>query len=700
MKNSKLRVGVIGAGSISDIYLKNMINKFENLEVKLITSKNMDNAKKKSKEYGIKAVTTDELINSPDIDMVVILTPTPTHYELIKASLLAGKHVYTEKAVTDELSKAKELLDIANEHGLYLGAAPDTFMGAAYQMAAREIENGIIGKVQSFVISANRNNDFLMSLFTFLREPGGGAVLDYGVYYLTALISVLGPVKRVGGIVEMPYKTHVNIIPNMPEFSQVMDTPVESRVSAIIMMESGVSGTMHLDHDTIMADQAYFAIYGEKGILFLTNPNEFGGDVKILPNPVDPRVAPKPTTLWNFTQYSENSRGIGPSDLADAILYNRKNRASKELAYHVLEVLEAMLKGGETGSFFDIESTCEKPELLPLSNVPITNIGHVSFNAKNMEEMLHFYADVLGMKRQFTLKMKDLTDFLQSSSSIVQEQIMAMREKDEMPWIEYLKLSDHQYLELFHNTQGIEYKEIENRQEYYGYFKMNYEVDDIEAIKQRLVNSGVELVQDVHKVADGATEIVVNDPDGNVVQFTQYNKNGKLPLTDKRNHEVCSMVKFTTQVAYNVKDDINMKNFYCQGLGLKNVFTLTYGDLASYMEDSGAEDEMISGLRMIADKPWIDYIEVAPHQYIELFYNAGTTKTQELDLSGFTGYQHLCLEVSDIQEAKQAIMRNGIKLDTDIKLGPDGALQLWIVDPDGNRIELMEYTKDAMHLRS
>lgn len=67
-------------------------------------------------------------------------------------------------------------------------------------------------------------------------------------------------------------------------------------------------------------------------------------------------------------------------------------------------------------------------------------------------------------------------------------------------------------------------------------------------------------------------------------------------------------------------------------------------------------------------------------------------------MSGYYNYQHLCLEVSDINEAKEAVMKNGIKLDKDIDLGPDGAYQLWVVDPDGNRIELMQYTEKSKQL--
>ena len=142
-----------------------------------------------------------------------------------------------------------------------------------------------------------------------------------------------------------------------------------------------------------------------------------------------------------------------------------------------------------------------------------------------------------------------------------------------------------------------------------------------------------------------------------------------------------------------------MVNFYCLGLGLKKIKTLTYGELCDFAEASGMADEKaLMGMRMLGDRPWIDYIEVAPHQYIELFHTDGQQLQELRDLSGYDGYQHICLEVSDIHAAWDACIANGLKPDTEISLGADGAYQFWLVDPDGNRLELMEYAEGAKQL--
>lgn len=676
MEAKKMRVGVIGAGAISDIYLKNMINEHEQLEVVAIAANHVENARKKGEKYGIPACTVDELLANPQIDMVVNLTPAGAHYGLIKAALLAGKHVYTEKTITDDVEKARELLDLAEEKHLYLGAAPDTFLGAAWQTARRAIDDGILGEVHSFAISANRNNDLLLSLFAFLRQPGGGILYDYGVYYLTALVSLLGPVARVGGIIGKPYPTHRNIIPSSPEFGQMMDTPNESQVSAVIQLKNGVCGTLHIDADSVGADQAYFSIYGTKGILYLTDPNQFGGSVRFLPNSMDFGNPPKAVELWNFSQYSENSRGIGPAEMADAISQGRPNRASKEMAHHVLEALNGIMQGGDHGTFADIASSCDIPAPLPLRKAGVKNLAHIAFQTKDMDAMLHFYTEILGLRHLFTLA------------------------DGERPRIEYLKLADRQFVELFHDIGGCT-RSIGNRHENYGYIKYNFEVADIAAIRDRLADAGVHIDDDIHTTADGAREIMVHDPDGNEVQFTEYPKGDEacIPMSEEKNRGVCAHVSYITQVALQVKDAINMKNFYCRGLGLKPVFALTYNDLCKALEQSGQADEKtLANLRLRGDQVWIDYVEAAPHQYIELFHTDGQTLKEDRNLQDAYGYQHICLEVSDIKAAWEAVTFNGLKPDTEIILGASGAYQFWLTDPDGNRLELMEYAPGAKQI--
>lgn len=363
MMNKVMTVGVIGAGAISDIYIENMKNVFENLKVKSVCAKHLERAQAKATQHNLVACTLEEMLADAEIEMVVVLTPVDTHFDIIRSALLAGKHVYTEKTMTEITAQAAELLSIADEKGLYLGSAPDTFLGSAFQTARKAIDDGVIGEINSFSISINRSNDVLTSMFPFLRLPGAGVLRDYQVYYLTALISLLGPAKKVGAFVRAPYKKRVGTLEGSADFGKEYETPNESIVAAMLELENGIVGTIHQNHETMLHDRADFVIYGTKGMLLLGNPNHFGQSVRLLQT--NSFEDPVPQILETVGAYSENSRGLGPAEMTDAIFCGRKNRASKEQAYHVLDILECMEKSSDSGALVEVPSTCERPEAFP-----------------------------------------------------------------------------------------------------------------------------------------------------------------------------------------------------------------------------------------------------------------------------------------------------------------------------------------------
>ena len=703
-------IGVIGAGAINDIYLKNMLKYSDTLQVKSVAARRLENARKKADQYRIQACTVEEMLADPEIEMVVVLTPVATHDDLIRRALLAGKHVYTEKTIADTFEKAKELVKLADEKHLMLCSAPETFLSGAWQTARELVDQGTIGEIQSFVLSGNRNNEILLSLSAALRGQGGGILYDYGVYYITCLTALLGPVKRVSGICRNPYPEHTCIIPYSPEYGKPIYSDNESQVSAILTLKSGITGTMHINADSVMEDHTLFVLYGTKGILYLTCPNDFEGEVKILTSTPDPRIHMEPKAVHNYFGNTENSRGVGPVDLAEALREGRRPRADKEKALHVMEVLHAILESSRQGGVpVEIRSTMVRPEPLPRKAVPINNLGHTSFNMKNEESMIHFYRDILGMKEQFTLKFGDILKYAEDRKAEytgdqepteeqkqLLEQARAIADK---PWLTYFKLSDGQFIELFYDL-GRNPREIGDRHAIYGYSKMNFEVDDAAALAEHITANGMELKDELHPTLDGNIEFTVLDPDGNEVQFTEYTEKAKISLMDDLSHKVCSRVNYTTQVAFDVQDEVNMAGFYEHGLGMKKVLVLTVGDLASAMAQApNADPRQIAMMKMLEDKPWIEYYEIAPHQYLELFYSIGGQSLKEdRYLEDAYGYQHICIEVADIHKAYDAVVANGIKPETEISLGLDGAYQFWLRDPDGNRIELMEYCEGAMQL--
>lgn len=359
----KMTVGVIGAGAISNIYIQNMKAMFDNLRVKSVCARHFEHAEAKAKEHDLSACTLEEMLADPEVELVVVLTPVDTHYEIIRAALLAGKHVYTEKTVTETAGQAAELFALARKKERYLGCAPDTFLGAGWQAARKALDEGVIGELNSFSIAINRNNDLLTSFFSFLCLPGAGALRDYQVYYLTALISLLGPVEKVCALIRTPYPKRTGILPGTKVYGKEYETPNESIISAVFEMKNGVTGTIHQDNESVAADRADFVLYGTKGMLLLGDANTFGPQIRILRTSQNLSTAEEILPLTS--PYSDNSRGLGVSEMADAIFTGRKNRASIDLACHVLDVIEAMEKSAEEGAFVTLTSSCDRPAPLP-----------------------------------------------------------------------------------------------------------------------------------------------------------------------------------------------------------------------------------------------------------------------------------------------------------------------------------------------
>ena len=344
-------IGIIGCGVISQIYLQNLTTRFPNVRVKSCCSLRMESAKKRAEQFGIDVATMEEMLADAEIDMVVVLTPPATHYDIIKQALLAGKHVYTEKVLSLAADQAKELCDLAAEKGLYLGSAPDTFMGAAWQKCKQLMNEDTLGNITGFDVYINRNMDFISCAYPIVRMTGGGVLYDFGVYHLTALIYLLGRVKEVCAIVENNKPIRIGTVEGTPDFGKEFAFDNEAQVTALLRMESGVVGTFTINGETLDddGDLLQFRLYGEKGVMALPNPNFFGGPVRVTHAGVNWEEVP------NDLPYSDNSRGLGPAEMAQAIEEGRTNMASKEQALHVVSVMEAIMESSEKHCFVPVK---------------------------------------------------------------------------------------------------------------------------------------------------------------------------------------------------------------------------------------------------------------------------------------------------------------------------------------------------------
>lgn len=353
-------VAIVGCGAISGIYFQNVTSKFSILKLIACCDLNTALAEEKAQMYGIKVMTLQQIIADPVIEIVINLTAPAAHYHIIQTLLNGGKNVYTEKVLAVKLEQAAELVSLADHCGLMLCAAPDTFLGAAGQTARYAIEHGLIGEVTSCVAVLQRDAALLAEKFPYTASPGGGIGIDVGIYYITELLHLLGPCTRVCGISHIHQAERIHFFTSKGQLGQPYTIQAETLLAATIQFASGAVGSLHFNSGSIRNENPYVAVFGTQGILYLPDPNFFGGEVRILAKgQTTPYVHP-------FTHaYDGDERGLGAADMAWALRTQRTPRTHKEMAYHALEVLCGAVESGKCGSFYTLGSTFKRQPLIP-----------------------------------------------------------------------------------------------------------------------------------------------------------------------------------------------------------------------------------------------------------------------------------------------------------------------------------------------
>ncbi|GEM49725.1 Gfo/Idh/MocA family protein [Deinococcus cellulosilyticus] len=355
----KHAIGIIGAGNISSIYLENA-SRFRNTRVLAIADLNLDRARAQAEKYGVPHVlTVDELLAHPEIEAVVNLTIPAAHAEIALRAVRAGKHVYNEKPLSIHLEEARQLLEEAKANNVRVGCAPDTFLGGGLQNARKLLDEGLIGEVIGFhAAMLTRGPESWHPDPEFFYQPGAGPLFDMGPYYLTAIAALLGPVHSVVGFSRASFPERT--IGSGAKQGQQIQVNTPTHVTASLQLHSGVIGTLTTSFDTHWDKYDTLIIYGTDGTLVLPDPNSFGGVTKLWKNREWTEIQPE----HGFTQ---NSRGVGLSDLLYAHDEGRSHRASGDLAYHVLEAMHAILESSEKRAAVELGSAPERPEALAVN---------------------------------------------------------------------------------------------------------------------------------------------------------------------------------------------------------------------------------------------------------------------------------------------------------------------------------------------
>ena len=278
-----VKIAMIGTGDISGNYLKNITETFHEIELTGVCDLVREKAEAAAKKWNVSRIYKDmyEAFDDPQVDIILNLTRPDEHYGVTKPALLAGKHVYSEKPLAATFELGQELVQIAKEKGLFLGGAPDTFLGAGIQTCRKLIDDGFIGDpvgAAAFMICPGHEGWHPDPEFYYKR--GGGPMLDMGPYYVTALVNLLGGVRSLMGRTKttFPHRT----ITSAPKRGTDITVDVPTYVTGIMDFDCGAVCSNFSTFDVYNEGQARLEVYGTKGTLICPDPNTFGGPIKLL----------------------------------------------------------------------------------------------------------------------------------------------------------------------------------------------------------------------------------------------------------------------------------------------------------------------------------------------------------------------------------------------------------------------------------
>lgn len=358
-----MRVGVVGCGNISPVYLR-VAQQFPEIAIVAVADAIPELARQRAEQFGVPLVLSPEaLIEHPEVEIVLNLTPPKAHAPLNKAALLAGKHVYCEKPFGINRAEAREVLEIAQQKGLYIGCAPDTVLGAGIQTCLKLIQDGAIGEpVGATAFMLSPGHEHWHPNPEFFYEQGGGPMLDMGPYYITTLVTLLGAVRRVAGISRITRPTRT--ITSEPKRGKVIPVETPTHITGSMEFANGAIASVIMSFDVWAHRLPWIEVYGTEGTLGVPDPNGFGGPV-LLRRAGEAEWREVPLTH----PYAEQYRSLGLAEMIHAIQEGRPNRLNGQLAYHVLDVMLAFNDSSAAGQHIVLESTCTPPAPMPESGL-------------------------------------------------------------------------------------------------------------------------------------------------------------------------------------------------------------------------------------------------------------------------------------------------------------------------------------------
>ena len=359
MKSRTINVGVIGCGVISNAYF-NAAKKFAAMKIVAVADIRPEAAKAAAEKHGYRAMTVKALLADPGIEAVLNLTVPAAHAKVNEAILKAGKHAYVEKPFATDRASGKRVMALAKKMKLQVGGAPDTFLGGSHQTCREMIDKGAIGKVTTgMAFACCHGHESWHHNPAFFYRKGGGPLFDIAPYHITALVNMLGPVKRVAAINNRAQNERISTQPALK--GRKIPVRVDTNYSATLQFASEAVITLVTSYDTWKGYNWHIELHGTKASLRVPDPNRFGDPIMIC-EPGEREWKPVPTTHG----YTDNMRSLGLADMCRSLAdKSTPARCGGDLVYHVLDIMCAIEESSKTGRHIKIQSTCARPAPLP-----------------------------------------------------------------------------------------------------------------------------------------------------------------------------------------------------------------------------------------------------------------------------------------------------------------------------------------------
>lgn len=380
--NKIFKVGLIGCGHISETYFKGH-EYFNNFQITKCADINMEVANKCAEVNNIEACSVDDITKDKEIEIILNLTIPKAHYEIAKKSLENGKHIYSEKPMAVNFEDGKHLLQLSKEKGLYIGNAPDTFLGGGIQKSIELVKADIVGdiKIGNAIFAFPGVQSYHPNPEPWFAEKEGGPVIDMGPYYLTALVNLLGPAKKVHGISTKVFNTRTIGIGPKKDTNFEVQCPTTYLVN--LEFENSALIQLTLSFDVIAHQRNHIELYGTKGSIIVPDPNMFGGSPLVCTNSdtgewIEHKTEDMPLGKINIREESlraneestrANYRGVGLSEMAYSIEHKKLNRCNGELSLHVLDIIQTTMMAANSGETLDIKTSCNVPSFFNIEDI-------------------------------------------------------------------------------------------------------------------------------------------------------------------------------------------------------------------------------------------------------------------------------------------------------------------------------------------